>query len=586
MRRIRLLRGLVPNRSHYGGRGYGALLLPAEAASSYFDSSLKDINVEQLPPPWLKRWNGVLLGLLELQLRPTTWRAFADNILSYRRRLLSCLQQLKYGQDAFFANGGLIFDRYIDRVAWQGCATDASSSVFLPCVAVDEWGYAAEGMDESAWMPSPRSSPRRSNRTFMRNWKDFCLHMGNFCWQAQTLLDVIPLVAQQNLRADIKVLQSTMEAIGGNEQSVPSSIYNITHALLLVNAMQREFRTLFGHYYPGNELRALEQEEQIVYPRVCDNWFWLLHAPNQRTPTASRDHQRLLKRTVEQIFSELKRIVKEFSQHHNIQANTFTDILGWNEKPTFWIVIDSQDAVTIQNAGQALFGLIRDSLYQLGHGDAFILHAIQVRCEQVAIVPLILGKSLTGEAWLLDGATTVAQEQLSEVQWWEALQQSIPIICQQQLGIEKYQHPELEMVQSFWRSSIELWQLAKHGSSLNKLPFDRMDDLSREIITKYFEELVIRVGNLLTALYAVMGVMINQISEQDVEEMGFLLEGGRALVEWEKCMKPGGKQGDEFQVSLEEFEEWATKVEQNLRFATVAYLCWASHIIARITVGA
>lgn len=142
IRRIGLLRRLMPDREEFASRGYGHMLWEGFLE---FDETVKTgITRKALPLMWLVTVNATFRGVAERWLRPDTWPEFADSIHELRRAVVNTLQQLERALDVYFRRRTRVdlLGAEVDEEEWDHTKELFTNQPLLPRTAVDEWGWS------------------------------------------------------------------------------------------------------------------------------------------------------------------------------------------------------------------------------------------------------------------------------------------------------------------------------------------------------------------------------------------------------------------------------------------------------------
>ena len=118
MRRIKLLRRILPDRDTYACQGYGHRIGRNEIS---IDNTHKMISISSLPSKWLTSVNSTFRGLAEKYQRPNSWKEYAEIIVKLRKETLDVAKLIERGLKAYFQKPkpDQLFGKLIDVRQWN-----------------------------------------------------------------------------------------------------------------------------------------------------------------------------------------------------------------------------------------------------------------------------------------------------------------------------------------------------------------------------------------------------------------------------------------------------------------------------------
>ena len=185
IRRIKLLRKLLPDLEAYACQGYGHRLWNEELP--FDDTQKTGIPKSQLPPIWLTSINSTFRGLAEQPYRPKTWEEYAKSIFELRENVLSAMKQLESGLKAYFRKQkpDQLFGKLINAEEWNQYHQMLLKSPLVPYCALDEWGFIDEfdqhPIEEDVVI---RGLTLQKDKPFLTSFREYTQNLLNFFGQS------------------------------------------------------------------------------------------------------------------------------------------------------------------------------------------------------------------------------------------------------------------------------------------------------------------------------------------------------------------------------------------------------------------
>ena len=187
MRRVKLLRGILPDRDTYACQGYGHKLWSDELPLD--ETQKTGIPISQLPPRWLTSINSTFRGLAEQPYRPKTWEEYAKSIFELRKQNISAMRHLENGLKIYFQKQkpDQLFGKLVNAEQWYRYQQMLSKSPLIPSCAVDEWGL----IDEFVQSPTEerviiRGLALQKYKPFLMYFRRYNQYLSNFFNQSIT----------------------------------------------------------------------------------------------------------------------------------------------------------------------------------------------------------------------------------------------------------------------------------------------------------------------------------------------------------------------------------------------------------------
>ena len=460
--RLELLARLFPDRDLFASQGYGQRVWAHPVA---YDSTYKaGIARRSFQPRWLVNVNGTFLALGDLYFRPPTWQEYVDNVLELRNTVLRLLAQLEAGlaaylkkrvirpNEPFYLVGGNAA-AYTQEHDWHLCTARLNQPPSLPACLMDEWGITREGaapdtrpgaVDHGGVGASARAAGTDNTtspgqylapyRPFIKATNDYFNALYRFFSQAWAAAVLNPVLGKRaGTRADKDTVLKRAEDPGIDQRQTPLSVFNFAGAIEVLGVFQDEFRLKLGAFCNAQDLGELERKERLVLRRVWAMWYFFALEPNSVFTDPLQECQ-------QQVISKLNRIRGRLEARLSaISSRTLTISLTrnpvtWDGAPVLAIVLDGEDALEAFQVRDQVVQTIQDTIPFPGR-DELENYALQFAWPNVALVPLVRGRSASGSAWHVNRRVLTANSSPTQLGWYNWILKPMPADTLQSLGI-------------------------------------------------------------------------------------------------------------------------------------------------------
>lgn len=578
--RLGLLRRLLPDREEFASQGYGHMLWDNFLE---FDETVKTgIARKYLPLMWLTSVNGTFRGVADLRFRPDTWLEYAQRVQGIRWAVVNSLKQLERGLQVYFRrrDAAKIIGAEVDAESWDACKKTLINPPRLPRAAVDEWGFVDESTsDVKARGVADRLAMRsglavQRYKPFLKTFNEYTRTLSNFFTQAVDGMTLNPYLGRGAERR--KVLEAAA-SLGVKSGSSKLATLNLADSLKNLIGFQRASRKILGTFFEGRELERLDVEEQKIFRRVWNMWYFFTFHPERVMQDASEECARESQGVLRAIRLDLRARLRRISST-DLRFSIVSEDMLWDERPALWLIADARAPL---NA----FGSLPNLLAEIGQAvrkvknDELRRYTLDMHWPHVVIIPLVRGKYANAAAWRIS-LPVIIESSGQELSWWNYAQHQIPPDALGQLKIESWDLPQLTVASQLLQSTSVLFHVAAHIRDFRRLP-----DLDQEGLAQLqaYVDRLSRYGS--EALQSVldaeakMGAVCNNLSEVERELRPALVESALALTELHDSIMPTADFHDRVAMDLSGLVEWALRLEQAPVLALIASSAWMSDIL-------
>lgn len=590
LERIELVRGLFPHYEAYGSQGYGHKLGSFELP---FDSTVKSgISASHLLPVWPVRVNSLAQGLGRNRFRAASWREYVEQILQTRELWITCLRQLRQGLAKYLQrNRAVDLHKYVDMDLWSKCESSIRSPLLLPKSAVDQWGFAQEGLSGARtllleqlgdWGQRPHIQPSIAlykYKAHLEAAQDFTFSLSAFLWQAPHVIITNSVIGK--LPVDSPEHGRRTETL--QRESIRTDLAHLTTQNLFEAArnlanFQKHFGLLFRALVDNEKLAALEDEERELMNLVWQLWYFFANRPLQQFSTplsqvpgkislTKRDLEKQVARAAETVATEGTRVtVLPFES-------------DWDKVPSLCLRLDLEDPLDLYPKIEALIVVLRENI---GHIDFQELrhYVIRQNWEYVVIVPVIRGKMLNQLVWRLHTFTTVLQDDEMERQLWSYIPQLIPEQSLEEYGLELWNVEEIDLANQFSAAVAQISFLAAHISDFHSI-LDATEP-GFQVLQCYIDEQASRLNERLQAVLDTMELMLdkfNRLPESKKLSRNNLITSIKGLIEIRKFVMPSEEFDGTQEFDLDQLFEYTQRLEQARLWAETIKLFWVADVL-------
>ena len=590
IQRVELLRKLLPDREMYACQGYGHRIW---AKPLPFDSTLKTgIPKSRLPLSWLISINATFRGLAEQSFRLATWQGYAQEVFVLRQTVVHMLIQLETVLDAYFRKSVVVRlpAKPIDSDEWLRLQRLLHNYPLLPSCALDEWGfideYTARAIDqqreEIQSLLEKRGLIIQEYTPFLPAFREYIRTLDNFFNQAIETM-IFNSRFGKGKRAKTERLKA-VEQLQQQEKYTKAdrlSTMNLAGAVKGLVTLQSAFRQLLSQYIDKKVLINVEEQEQNLYYRVWSMWYFFAYHPHlalmdakQKCPKHMMDDLKKMRQQMQREFDKLA--------SDNLSVTIISKDNLWVSKPALWLTINGKNALEVYNSIAQVITAIRHALSD-SEDTELRRYVLDFHWPFVVIVPLIQGKSLNAMAWRISLPVLLSDSEISGLNWWNFVLQSISSEEMTKVGISTWNLPHLEDVTMLMASTAELSLLLGHIRDFKHLP--ELDVSGNGILQQYIQSLsghiskiLQRLGNAVTKIAS----SITNIAPTEYIHHPNLEIVVQALQEFGNIIIPPTYSQCGAEMSHNQLIEWANQLEKASEYASFIYLVWASDIVDEV----
>jgi hypothetical protein len=489
MRRIRLLRGILPDRDTYACQGYGHQLLGQELP---LDETRKTgIPISQLPPRWLININSVFRGLAEQPHRPKTWNEYAKSIFDLRKQILNAMEYLESGLKAYFQKEkpDQLFGKLIAVEQWYQYQQMLSRSPLIPSCAVDEWGF----VDEFGLMPmgenknsTIRGFALQKHEMFLIYFNKYIKYLTNFLNQSSHAMVLCPIRGKA-IKEGARRREADQRAIKSGIKSnfISLSVINLSDCAKALPTFQIKFKQTLGRFFEISELEDLEKRELIAFYRVWCMWYFFSTDPN----LTHRNPEKKYVTSVDKMIIDIKKNIQKrlsalSSERLSISIASY-DLL-FEDKTAIWISIDGDNGLDVFNSLEKIAPEVFNSINGFRDKD-LARRAFGMMWPLIIIIPKIKGNCLTDKVWKVDSNTLLWATNDGKLNWWNyAIQYSLPRNILSELNINIWDIPQIEIAARLFQNTFRLSAQLDSIRDLERLP--KLDDRGIKQVEIYFQK--------------------------------------------------------------------------------------------------
>jgi hypothetical protein len=580
VQRLGLLRRLIPDREEFASQGYGHMLWDNFLE---FDETIKTgIERKHLPLMWLTLVNSAFRGVADLRFRPSTWAEYAQQVHRIRWAVVDSLKQLERGIQVHFRrrHASKILGAEVDAESWDACKKMLNNPPRLPQVAVDEWGFVEESTSDANARSAKERLTKRSGlavqkyKPFLKSFNEYTRTLSNFFTQAVDGMTLNPYLGRTTDRR--KVLEAAA-TLGVKPGSAKLATLNLADTLKNLIGFQHESRKILGPFFEGRELNRLDGEEQKIFRRVWNMWYFFAFHPERVMQDAveacARESQGILRNIRLDLRVRLRRISSD-----DLRFGIASEEILWDERPALWLIADARHPLAALGSLPNLLAEIRQAVRKVKNND-LRRYILDMHWPHVVIVPLVRGKYANAAAWRIS-LPVIIENDGSELSWWNYAQHQIPPDALDQLKIESWDLPQLTVAVKLMQSTSVLFQIAAHIRDFRRLPDLDQEGVAQlqayvDRISKYSNEALQSVFEAESEMLAIY----NNLSETERKLRPALLESALALAELHDSIMPASDFEHNAAINLEGLVEWASRLEQAPPLALAASSSWMSDIL-------
>jgi len=591
LRRVEILRKLLPDRQKYGCQGYGHKM--GTLALPFDDTEKTGIPVKMLPPPWPVTINSLFDHLGIYPLRPKTWQEYAQAAHQLRETILDSLQDLRRALAVHFRrqNPVELLGNYINTANWDQCHLMTNSPPLLPQCAVDEWGFVGEGRLRKRDRTDASLSDKRElgtkkpakwaeiafnlwqYRDYLAIFQDFTRSLSNFYEQSGHVLALNPILGKARSNEARETIRQAAVNRGVKTDLDGLSTHNFAEAFQALPRFQEEFRQHFSQFFDERSLGRLEQRERDVFMRTWSLWYQFAFHPGRIWQNAEQEAFKRLNDAVAQVRRNIRRHFRKLS---GIQATILSEDICWGGQPALWIAFDIPDPVDLYTAFESVMNTLKAAMGTV-ESNELKRYALDFWWPMIAIVPLLKGKSLTKTAWRITTSVFLSGSAFKEDDWWNYVLHPLPPEVWERLGLQVWEHPRLESANQFQSAVAALSLLVAHICDLDRLP--EVDEQGERLLQDYVRSQSSHISEVFQQVLDRMAEManyFNSLTTEEQEQRPVLVAAIQALVEMRENIMPGKDFDGELKMNLTSAREWMQRLETARVQAELVRLYWVA----------
>lgn len=589
LRRIQLVRNLLPGYERYGAQGYGhkiqGITLPAGSTEK------EGVLSKYLPPSWGVRLNGIAGSLVRNQHRPATWPAYIEQLLTLRTTILTSLRELRRGLERYLESKHSVdvYGHYVNKATWQHCFSLTNQPPELPQAAVDPWGLSAEGQASSmATLLESQEYVRLTPRyialvryqEFLDAQKEYLFHLNAFLTQAVHVMVVNGSAKKLITAYEPAIIDAALQQCGVRTDLDHLSTYNLWQAKQALAAFQHHFRQQFAQLVDSPRLTTLEEEETRLLSHLWQLWYHyaykpeqVIHKPFQTAPQIFADAKAALDSRIHQVLAQVSK--------DGINATRIDTTLGWEAASALWISLDVENPILLYLAYEVLVSALQGTLNSVQSRDLehFLLREFY---EYTVIIPLVRGRLLTPYVFRLYTLSTLLSTQPMTEHLVSFMPTPLPDAYAAALGLPYWQAAEITAANRLSTSLAGLMQLAGQIAEFATLP--ARTEPGQVVLKAYLDE---QAKPLSECVQSYMDTTVEllarfqALTETDRVQREYLVEAIKKSVEIHKIVWPWTQEEGIF-LALEEMVNYAQQLQSIFQEAELVRLLWIADVLAQM----
>lgn len=576
--RVNLLRRLFPSRSVIATQGYGQSSLGIELP---FDETTKAIPAKNLTPANLVRVNAWFIRLGEYLFRGETWADYAQRIMEIRRQNLEVVEDLISTLSCYFRKTGPVVIELegISEDRWSAAQKGRDRQPLLPKVAVDEWGFITEGMSEDRQdnVPKPQIADvrlaLRCHKPYLDAMRAYLGGLYNFFFQAP---ESFYFGIKRGMNTEARnTIDRIVEEKTQTRDPGHLSTHNLSNSLKALPSFHREFRARFSSIVPAGDLEQLEIGESGRLLRLFCLWhFFVKHSdrgaikqPSQYVAKLFLDAKNQVRRGLQSRLKGLKARGLRTSMH-GLDGALISDA-------DLSICFDVDNATNISIGMILVYHAIIEA-FPHGHDLSLAHYGILFGCPMIRVIPLVRGRSLSLSGWQFSALTLIGEPPNPQSEPLLFAMHPLPEKVCTELGIQKWEHPRLDMMSRVLETSSQLAILLGHASSLKTL--SESSDREMEVLQRYASAQGSRIDKardeVQMAFSAIISCIQASIHDQDrryhLKQVLDLLVTAAERIELQHLSD---------RITFTAAGEWAESIRSALPLIGEASLHWANDVL-------
>jgi len=559
--RLDQLRRLIPDRERYGSQGWGHRIEGIE-----YDGTEKRIPRASLPPLWLTSLNATFRGYVELWWRPSTWAAYREDLIAFRRDTCGRLEAIGSALERFHRGAvGLPVQGTTNEEWFRQWSSKLEVEALLPRVVVDEYGFS----DESSAMADPTKAGAISARGlavspylgFVKARRELTRTLRNFADQAPKVMAYAGAIGRAAPGTQDGIHQKAAE-LGIDDLPRPSTI-NLGDALKALPAFQAGAAALFD----SQEHVQLVERERRAFSSAFGVWRFFVQSPRTRVNDLSVQAARRQRQIIESWLGGLRSRLEALGAETTWRVEQHQGAEGGR----LLVTAAGPDAVVVYGLLEPAVREVNEALSAVRAEDRALVEA---HLPRTLIVPLVRDRSLRSEA--IDLSTLVIVDESWSPKWWHFAPKPVP----DELGTayQVWDDAELQLGNRLADFIAALFATTTH---ILDLPARRdLDDSGKAVLDAHLARIgpspaalldeAMRQHDLLAASVGVMGD-----SEPYRDDLV------AALVEIRNVIDEALRWASDSEIPVEELRAWKPRIDEAVGVVAAVRLAWSTAVLAR-----
>jgi len=594
MRRVKLLRKLIPDRQVYGCRGYGHKFGFFERP---FDHTEKDVNPEYLLPYWGTQLNVIFRQLGIYSFRPQTWQEHAQIVYKLRKKVINSLERLGHALTVHFRRKKAVklWDEYIYPLDWDKLYSMTSDTPLLPQCSVDEWGFTGEGAigptSAEAQFQSMQHQEKimafwqqnglalRQHKAYFSSLEGFTSSLSVFYRKSFDVLIVNAILGKKKSATAKETIKQTAQQQNINIDQARPSTYYLAEAFKSLPQFQKEFRQRFYQFFDKGELEQLEIQESVILQQTWALWYQFAFHPGRSWTNADQEAIKRLNDALSELLKGIRNNLRKLSGE-GINSHILKENICWEGYPALWVVFDLDNPLDFHTAFESVKSALGKAMRKSKSFELMRYVLDFAWHHSIILIPLIRGKSLAKSAWKID-AVSILDSDTQNNDWWNYILHPVPSDMWDKLNIATWEHPRLEVVNKLQGAIISLAYFIAHIVDFDRLPI--IDEEGQELLQNYLMEKSPYVSEVLQQVIDKIHEIANYYNSlpvEDTEKRPALMEAMKMLIELQENVRTQADFQGAVRMDLNRIKEWIPRLKTAMAHAELFRLYWVSDILS------
>ncbi|WP_148618749.1 hypothetical protein [Mariniblastus fucicola] len=564
----------------YGASGYGHRM--AFVFDTLGDDSHKRMPIENIVMPWLPSFNALSRGVVVRQFRPNSWSEYFSKIHRMRSLVIRSMVELRKAIRTTQRTGKIGLE---DSETWRETSLELTGSLFLPQTAVDPWGFESE---------SRREEPRNRNKTtaisildnFNKAINEFTSDVSAFMDKAEKSLAYLHHYRNARDNAKRQAIVAKAKELKISDETVRFSVIHGFDSCIELQKVHLEERLLAdsGTVFPYNDSFRIQETAEIE--KTLRSWSHFTFpeevAEKPATGSSRKKNKRssrsrtpvlrdCLRKTRNRVADSLKQLTK-----HGIYAKVISERVRWEDNSALWISFNVDHPISSLIAIEKMWSCLLEA-FKPDRDKIVRAKTIELNWKRIVLVPLVLGKSLEGQALPhMNGVVCGLDEEL-EANECRLGPMSIPQESLNRLELKCWaRHPIWDVFDNFTVAYQALFFHVDHMADFQRCNVE-LDDLGEEIFKKYLEKEQGRTNPLLQATFDSAAEVFQhfpEIDEDVVSQRSDIFNCMQLIVDMQDSLYPKEGFSEEARLTIDEIAEWRDRMKTGFELLGQARYMW------------